>query len=183
MGDELKLVRIMAVVFGIATVTFAFVHGSILMGQNAGIFFAVLAAGSLFVAYRCFTHQGRFATTCKVFALLVTGVTFAVIAFPGQVSDEFADDIQEHRLDVQYRPLIKALVAQDNRFDAVSVQMEYTDSRYGGRSLCVSGTVEDQDALSDLEALIFEKYPELKRMKFMIKVDLVESSDASAETS
>ena len=175
MTNDFKFVRITALVTGLATIVLAFVHGYNLISTRFGVLFGLLSAGALGVAYRCLTRQGKYSIVYRTFGALFSLIVITLIAFPDRwCGDWFANLVEESRLERYYQPRLNTLIANDRRFNFVTVRME--DSK-GFRVLLVGGFVKSGRERHELKEIILEAFPELEDMNYSCSVKVIDYVD------
>ena len=149
----------------------AFVRGHYLLGSFAGVAFALLAPGTLFVLIRVVSTQRKYhilrVVVVSAFALGV----FAILAMPAQFSRDLGYFIDGHQIERTTRSQLNSIFSNDSRFAKLKFDCGYRKCIV----VSVDGTIQSENDLLELRDQILEQCPSVSSRWLYWRLNIAET--------
>ena len=156
----------------ICVVIGAFARGNHLLGTGAGITFAILAMGSLFVVWRVFASRRRLQIVRQIAAVLFAVTVLTILTIPDRFSPDLAYFIDGHNIERVTRSQLHDVLAGDPRFSNLDFRCNYTKCIV----VSVNGNIKTESDLLELRQRIFDNCPHVSSRWLYWELNVDESS-------
>lgn len=156
----------------ICVVMGAYARGNYLLGTGAGIMFAILVMGSIFVVWRVFASRRRLQVVRQIAAVLLALTVLTTLTIPGRINPELAYFIDGHNIERVTRSQLHDVFAGDPRFSNLDFRCNYTKCIV----VSVNGNIETESDLLELRQRIFDNCPNVSSRWLYWELNVDESS-------
>lgn len=168
-----KTVRLASVVVVASLSVVAFLRGNHLLGMEAGIMFALVTGGALWLFVKTFARDGKISFARLVATSLLIGFVAFAIAFPAKVNSDLQHFIDKQATDRAARVEVRQVIESDNTFGSLSV----ATTRYKWVLVTVSGVMPTRDDFNRLRTRLIEDCPTLKTCTLEWHIRLHDSNE------